>query len=264
MISCPPEPMRKLSEVMSAALGEDAAVVSLENISDGANKSSHLKAHTNDGRIFSLKISSRGVANGTTHEYLTWFAARVATITDLKAELINVPAKIPAVGRKQAVVIEWLAGAEEIRKLADVSAARSSEETAFQLGQWLWICLHFGIADRHFGNWLWSEQERVVLMIDHEDWQANLQPGHVRAVPRTILGELTQPLAAKLAEGIAAARHSLREQKKQLRKEFDRFGEAVPALFESVDEFELVEQVTGVKVNREDRPEPSAEPKAHS
>ena len=160
-----------LSRTISAAAGEQLEITRVEDLDDGANKSTHIKLTEKSGRVFSLKHAGR-IADGTRHEYFCWWVARLIGLSGARlVALVAVPAGVAGLSGTEAVLLEWMPDAKPINQLPPpASAGRSSEATAKQIGGWVWLALRFGISDRHLGNWVWSEAESSMAMIDLEEW----------------------------------------------------------------------------------------------
>jgi len=148
-----------VSAAISSALRMGVEIVRFEPAGGGANSATHLKAIDQDGRMFGLKVSARGVPNGTRREYLVWLCAFKLGFAGAKTcFLVQVPGSVPRVGGKEAALIEWVPDGKQLGSLGPPSASRGAKETAFQLGAWMWLCICIGVSDRHPGNWIWSEQ----------------------------------------------------------------------------------------------------------
>lgn len=162
----------------------------IEKLSEGgANAGTHLKIIMNDEKIFGLKLSTRMVLKGTIHEFLAATTARMLNLPGAGlSTLITVPNGIPLLETKQAVLLEWLAGAKKVAEIAKATVAMKSNETAKQLGGWTGLILHFGISDRHLGNWIWSEINHTISAIDFEEWREGIRPQELSNPIRTILG----------------------------------------------------------------------------
>ena len=78
-ISLPPEDLKCLSRVLSAALDEAVDIDHLEDVSVGSNKSRHKKAILTSGREIGLKAAER-VSKGTVREFLLANTAKILNI----------------------------------------------------------------------------------------------------------------------------------------------------------------------------------------
>lgn len=243
------DPLQDLSAAISAALGTPVTVTSIGPVGAGANNGTHLKLTTAEGKTLGLKVSSRGVANGTTHEYLTGLIARSLGFPGAgRCSLIKVPVSVPTLGGKDAVVIEWLPNSVALAGAGNATAARQSAATARQLAEWMWLAIALGVGDRHLGNFVWSEQEAKVAMIDFEEWSPGSQTAvQLRGTVEHILaGSVAEPTATEMLNGIFQARDRWTTQKAAIEPEFAHLGEAMPALLDTLDCLETARNLTGV------------------
>lgn len=244
------EDLKCLSRVLSAALDEAVEIDHLEDVSVGSNMSRHKKALLTSGRIIGLKAAER-VNKGTVREFLLAKTAKILNIQGSGAcGIFQMPDAVP-LARMQVVALEWVLHAKQIAELKDVSDKRKSVDTAKQLGQWIWLCLHFGVSDRGMANWVWSEDESTVAMIDYEDWSAKTQkPEALTAVVKEILmgptGAVTPEQARALLEGMRTAKDSLAAAQGQLADIFSGYGENHNSVYDSADVVQVASKITGV------------------
>jgi hypothetical protein len=250
-----------LSAAVSTALGVALTVTSIDAVGGGANNATHFKLQCADGRIVGLKVSARGVANGTKREYLTAFAGRELGLAGaLRCGLLVVPAAAPLIGGKEAVAIEWAPGSVALGSAGAATAARQSPTTARQLGGWMWLALGLGVGDRHAGNWIWSEQEQVFAMIDFEEWQpGSLTAAQLRPIAEMVLGApINAATAAEVLAGMLAVARTWVQQKAAIEVAFAGAGEALPASIDTLDCLLSARNLTGV--TQLALPQPSVDP----
>ena len=252
-ISLTPEDLKCLSRVLSAALDEAVEIDHLEEVIEGSNKSRHRKAILTGQRVIGLKAAER-VSKGTVREFLLANTARILGVPGSGAcGIFQMPDGLP-LARMQVVALEWLLDAKQIRELNkanDVSDKRKSVDTAEQLGQWIWLCLCFGVSDRGMQNWIWSENRATVAMIDYEDWGANYQnPEALSSQVREILmgptGAVSSEQAKALLEGMTAAKDALAAAQGQLEGIFAGYGETHASAYDSADVVQVASKITGV------------------
>ena len=252
-IQAPENALTRLSEMLSGVLRQSVKVDSIEEMTEGGNnRANHRKAILADGRTVGIKAAER-VTKGTEREYLTALTARKLKIPGSGAcGIFYMPDGLPLAG-KQVAALEWLSGGESIKKLPNVSEARQSSETAKQLGEWFWLCLYFGVSDRHMGNWVWSENKKTVAMIDCEDWKQGSQtPQALNPIAKQILGSsLSNEHASQMLQGLRAARHKLAAAKVELIAEFSVYGESLDSSYENAaDSKEIIAVVSGVPADK--------------
>jgi len=246
------ELLKNLSEALSQAMGEEVDVSSIEEVTEGgANSKNHKKAMLADGRIIGLKAAKR-IEKGSLREYLVAYIAKLIEAPGSGAcGLFIMPEDLPLAGEEIAA-LEWLRGAETIRRLTNVSEARFSIETTRQLGQWVWICLMIGVGDRHLGNWVWSESSSTVAMIDNEDWKpGGITPERLSSIVKKILGgSLKSEHSRALSEGIQIAKEGISAHRSEIELEFNNHNENLEFQYESSDPDELASVITGVPIDK--------------
>ena len=240
--------LTRLSEMLSEVFGQSVKVDSIEEVTEGGNRANHRKAILADGRTVGIKAAER-VTKGAEREYLTALTARKLKIPGSGAcGIFYMPDGLPLAG-KQVAALEWLSGGEPIQKLPNLSEARQSSETAKQLGEWFWLCLYFGVSDRHMGNWVWSENKKAVAMIDCEDWQPNSQtPQRLNPIAKEILGPSFANHASQMFHSMMGAKQKLAAVKVELNTEFGAHGESVDSPYENIDVKDLITKICGVSV----------------
>lgn len=244
------EDLKCLSRVLSAALDETVQIDCLEDVGVGSNKSRHKKALLTSGRIIGLKAAER-VNKGTIREYLLAYTARILNIPGSGAcGIFQMPDDLP-LARKQVVALEWLLDAKQIAELKNPSDKRKSLDTARQLGQWIWLCLYFGVSDRGMANWVWSESSSTIAMIDYEDWtQGSQTPEGLNSVVREILigsvGDISFEQARELREGMKIAKDCLATPEGQLSPIFANYGESLNSPYNKSDVVEVASKITGI------------------
>lgn len=249
-ISLAPEDLKCLSLVLSAALNEAVDIEHLEEVSKGANAKHHKKAILTSGRIIGLKAAER-VRRGTVREFLLANTAKMLKIPGRGAcGIFLMPDSFP-LARMRVVALEWLLEAEQIRELNAVSDRRKSPNTANQLGQWIWLCLYFGVSDRGMQNWVWSESNATIAMIDYEDWNAkNQKPEALSAPVKEILmgsaGTVTPEQAKAFLEGMKTAKDSLAAAQGQLAGIFAEYGESHTSAYDGANVVQVASKITGV------------------
>jgi hypothetical protein len=231
------------------ALGIAVTVGAIDPVGNGANGGTHFKLQCDGGRIVGLKVSSRGVANGTRREYLAAFAARTLGIPGaLRCGLLTVPAAAPSIGGKEAAAIEWLPGAVPLGSAGAAGPGRASATTARQVGAWVWFALGLGVDDRHAGNWIWSEQEQTFAMVDFEDWRPGSQTAaQLRPIAEMALGgAIDSVTAAALLAGMLSTATAWTQEKAIVAAEFAVQGENVPPSLDALDCLETAKNLSGV------------------
>lgn len=92
-------------------------------------------------------------------------AQQITTVSNVNiGRLNNLPVNVSH-WLKNGVALQELLAKEQLNYF------ESSENSVFfeQLGAWMAFCAVFGIRDRHEGNWIWSENDRILQMIDFEN-----------------------------------------------------------------------------------------------
>ncbi len=248
-IALSPEDLKCLSRVLSAALDEAVEIDHLEDVSVGSNKSRHKKAILTSGREIGIKAAER-VSKGTVREFLLANTAKTLNIPGSGAcGIFQMPDGLP-LARMQVVALEWLLEAKQIGELNDVSDKRKSVDTAKQLGQWIWLCLCFGVSDRGMQNWIWSENRATVAMIDYEDWGAkNQKPEALTSQVKEILmgptGAVTPEQAKALLAGMRTAKGSLAGAQ-GLADIFAGYGENHTSAYDGADVVQVASKITGI------------------
>jgi len=249
-ISLSAKELQRLSKALSGALGEKVEVVSLEEVPGGANNANHKKATLKDGRVFGLKAAER-VQKGTSREYLLAQTAKTLGIPGSGTSgIFKMPDNLLLAG-KQVAALEWLPGAKGIDKLPDVSEKRKSLDTAKQLGQWIWLSLHFQVGDRKMANWAWSEEEGKIIMIDCEAWKSGtVTPSILNArVKEALGGSLSEEQAAALLDGMKTAKESLAASKGELSSMFEEYGESLESDYDDYSDDDVIKaasEITGI------------------
>ena len=163
--------LKCLSRLLSAVLNKRVRVRRLEEVHEGFNSQTHKKAILTNGRVIGLKAAER-LKKGTVREYLFALVAKTIKVPGSGAcGIFEMPANLPLAGM-QVVAREWLLDAESIEILKHVSTSRKTPKTAMQLGQWIWLCLYFGVSGRNLNHWIWSESNSTVAFVDYEHWRS--------------------------------------------------------------------------------------------
>lgn len=236
-----------LSAVLSAAFGREVVAAHFAPVGEGANAATHYKVAATDGRTYGIKVSSRGVTNGTRREILAALSARRLGFRGARdAALIVLPQSTPFSGGQTAAVLEWLPGSEQLARLVAVTPSSSSVETARQVGEYIWLCMLLGVTDRHPGNWIWSERESAFAMIDCEEWAPGSQtPEQLRGVAQRLLGPLMRDHALAMWDAITSATARWAQVQTEMEALFSAMGEAMPANVID-DPRDFVQRLTGI------------------
>ena len=150
--------------------------------------------------------------------------------------------------RMQVAALEWLPGGNPVQGSGGATNDRKSVDTARQLGQWLWLCFYFEVSDRKPANWVWSEDEKTIAMIDFEDWRpGKVKPEQLLGPVREILGgQITLDHAKAILNGLQLTKNAWTTAREQLVSPFSHHGEKLDSDFVNEDLVDVTAKVSSI------------------
>jgi hypothetical protein len=170
-----PETLANVEKILRDSFGVEEGLEGIYSMSGGGvNDANHRVAITKSGRRFGIKAQARGGGpEGEKREVAFSNICHALGITEA-SRAIHIEG-VPGLAGFEAsscVVTEWVPDGKrpseittEEKKELEADVVRVAE----QLGKWIAVDLHLGLADRgKLDNWAWSQQHRRLAAIDTE------------------------------------------------------------------------------------------------
>lgn len=161
-----------LGAVLGAAFGVPCDISSIEAPPGGANSATHRLVRTQQGEIYSVKISTRMAASGgDRNEYLANTLAKLVGMPGASdaRKLASASMLGATFGDRGAIAVRWaMTGAVQITACRE-SIGSNRDSFLEQLGCWAVFNTMIGVTDRGAQNIIWNTRTATLAHIDFED-----------------------------------------------------------------------------------------------